>query len=92
MGIDIVWPISKRLMCGDVGLGAMEEPANIAKRVRAAIEGIRAVCDLPIAVTLSFETRGHTMMGVHPTAAAEALRQRLADHGQRTTAPIVIHR
>ena len=35
-GAEIVGPISKRLMCGDVGAGAMEEPERIAK----AVEGI----------------------------------------------------
>ena len=37
-GIHIVWPISKRLMCGDVGAGAMEEPDKIARQVRIALE------------------------------------------------------
>ena len=37
-GIQIVWPISKRLMCGDVGAGAMEEPEKIARHVRIALE------------------------------------------------------
>ena len=37
-GVQIVWPISKRLMCGDVGAGAMEEPGKIARQVREALE------------------------------------------------------
>ena len=37
-GIHIVWPISKRLMCGDVGAGAMEEPDKIARQVRIALQ------------------------------------------------------
>ena len=37
-GVQIVWPISKRLMCGDVGAGAMEEPGKIARQVRIALE------------------------------------------------------
>lgn len=39
--------------------------------VRAAIEGARSVCDLPIVVTMSFDTKGHTMMGVKPSQAVE---------------------
>ena len=37
-GVQIVWPISKRLMCGDVGAGAMEEPGKIARQVRMAVK------------------------------------------------------
>ena len=37
-GVQIVRPISKRLMCGDVGEGAMEEPKQIARQVRIALE------------------------------------------------------
>lgn len=32
--------------------------------VRAAIEGSRSVCDLPVCATMSFDTAGRTMMGV----------------------------
>jgi len=32
--------------------------------VRAAVEGARSVCDLPICATMSFDTKGRTMMGV----------------------------
>ncbi|NMC11264.1 MAG: betaine--homocysteine S-methyltransferase [Chloroflexi bacterium] len=41
--------------------------------VNAAIEGIRSVSDLPISVTMSFDTHGKTMMGVTPTKAADFL-------------------
>ena len=41
-GVQIVWPISKRLMCGDVGAGAMEEPGKIALQVREALENPRS--------------------------------------------------
>ena len=39
----------------------------------AAVRGARAACDLPIAVTLSFDTAGRTMMGVSGSEAAERL-------------------
>jgi 5-methyltetrahydrofolate--homocysteine methyltransferase len=42
--------------------------------VRAAIEGARrASPTTPIIVTMSFDTRGHTMMGVSPSKAADTL-------------------
>lgn len=43
--------------------------------VKAAIEGIRSVSDLPISATMSFDTHGKTMMGVTPKKAADYLKQ-----------------
>jgi 5-methyltetrahydrofolate--homocysteine methyltransferase len=41
--------------------------------VRAAVEGCRSAApDLPIVATMTFDTAGHTMMGVAPEAAVEA--------------------
>lgn len=37
----------------------------------AAVAGARQACDLPICLTMSFDTAGRTMMGVTGTAAAE---------------------
>ena len=37
-----MWPISKRLMCGDVGAGAMEEPDKIARQVWIVLENPRS--------------------------------------------------
>ncbi len=34
-------PISKRLMCGDVGIGAMAEPLDIADKVQKILRGER---------------------------------------------------
>ncbi|MEJ5309090.1 MAG: homocysteine S-methyltransferase family protein [Anaerolineae bacterium] len=39
----------------------------------AAIEGVRQATDLPILVTMSFDSKGRTMMGVKPEKAAETL-------------------
>jgi 5-methyltetrahydrofolate--homocysteine methyltransferase len=40
----------------------------------AAIQGAKdAAPDVPVIATMSFDTRGHTMMGVTPERAAEAL-------------------
>jgi len=41
--------------------------------VEAAIVGAREACDLPVTVTLSFDTAGRTMMGVTGTQAIETL-------------------
>lgn len=41
--------------------------------VIAAIEGVRQVTDLPILATMSFDTKGRTMMGVKPEKAAQTL-------------------
>lgn len=43
------------------------------EEVEAAIEGARRVTDLPIAVTLSYDTAGRTMMGVTGAEAAQRL-------------------
>jgi 5-methyltetrahydrofolate--homocysteine methyltransferase len=40
---------------------------------RAAVEGARDACDLPVFCTFSFDTHGHTGMGVNPERAAAAL-------------------
>ena len=49
------------------------ETMSALEEVQAAIEGIRSVSGLPIAVTLTFDTHFRTMMGVKPVQAVEAL-------------------
>lgn len=50
------------------------ETMSSLDEVRAAVEGARrAGPDLPLTVTLSFDTKGRTNMGVRPEQAAEAL-------------------
>ena len=49
------------------------ETMSALEEVVAAVEGIRAVSTLPIAVTMTFDTRFRTMMGVKPVQAVEAL-------------------
>jgi 5-methyltetrahydrofolate--homocysteine methyltransferase len=49
------------------------ETMSSLEEVRAAVEGARAGADLPIAVTMTFDTRLHTMMGVSPKKALQAL-------------------
>jgi 5-methyltetrahydrofolate--homocysteine methyltransferase len=40
---------------------------------KAAVEGARQACDLPIFCTFSFDTHGRTGMGVSPTQAAATM-------------------
>lgn len=42
--------------------------------MQAAIEGARSVTDLPLLTTMSFDTKGRTMMGVKPERAAKTLQ------------------
>ena len=57
-GVDVMW---------------IETMSDISEAV-AAIEGAKqAAPDTPVIATMSFDTRGHTMMGVSPEKAAEAL-------------------
>lgn len=57
-GVDVMW---------------IETMSDISEAV-AAIQGARdAAPDVPVIATMSFDTRGHTMMGVSPERAAEAL-------------------
>ncbi len=58
-GVDIIWIET---------MSALEE-------VRAAIEGVRRVApSIPLIATMTFDTRGRTMMGVKPEDAVVALR------------------
>ena len=57
-GVDVMW---------------VETMSDLSEAV-AAIQGARdAAPDKPVIATMSFDTRGHTMMGVSPEKAAEAL-------------------
>ncbi|UCC87464.1 MAG: homocysteine S-methyltransferase family protein [Anaerolineales bacterium] len=49
------------------------ETMSDLKEAKAAIEGTRQATGLPILVTMSFDTHGHTMMGVKPAQAAREL-------------------
>ncbi len=51
------------------------ETMSSLEEIEAAIAGARESSDLPITVTLSFDTAGRTMMGVTGTLAAERLTE-----------------
>lgn len=64
------------LAVGGVDLFWIETMSSL-EEVEAAIDGVRDATDLPIVVTMSFDTAGRTMMGVSGTDAAA----RLSAHG-----------
>ena len=49
------------------------ETMSDLNEAKAAVEGAMQATDLPVLVTMSFDTKGRTMMGVKPEQAAEAL-------------------
>jgi 5-methyltetrahydrofolate--homocysteine methyltransferase len=51
------------------------ETMSDLQEVRAAAEGAREASDLPLVITMTFDTNGHTMMGVSPIQALEAIRE-----------------
>ena len=55
--------------------GILIETMSDLNEAIAAVEGVRQVSDLPILVTLSFDTHGRTMMGVRPSIAAKTLSE-----------------
>ncbi len=64
---------ARGLADGGVDLFWIETMSDL-QEVEAAIAGIRSVSDLPISATMSFDTHGHTMMGVSPAQALSKLK------------------
>jgi 5-methyltetrahydrofolate--homocysteine methyltransferase len=61
------------LVAGGVDLIWIETMSDLLE-MRAAIEGVRRVAaGIPLITTMTFDTRGHTMMGVSPEQAVTAL-------------------
>jgi len=60
------------LASGGVDMFWIETMSDL-EEVKAAIAGVRSVSDLPIAATMSFDSHGHTMMGIKPEQAAQTL-------------------
>lgn len=63
---------AQALAVGGVDCIYIETMGDLSE-ARAAVEGAKGVCDLPVFCTFSFDTHGHTGMGVSPTQAAEAM-------------------
>lgn len=62
-GVDIIWIET---------MGDLNE-------VRAAVEGVRSVTRLPVTVTMTFESKGRTMMGVTPEQLVKFARENQLD-------------
>lgn len=65
---------ARGLAAGGVDLFWVETMSDL-EEVRAAVEGIRSVTDLPICATMSFDTNGRTMMGVTPARAVRTIKE-----------------
>ena len=64
---------AKALIEGGVDIIWIETMSDLLE-VRAAVEGVRSESDIGIVVTMTFDTNGHTMMGVSPEKAVAELR------------------
>ena len=65
---------AKALMQGGVDAFLIETMSDL-QELRAAVEGVKSVSDLPIMASMSFDTKGRTMMGVKPEKAAKAIAE-----------------
>jgi len=71
--VDVFAEQAAALVAGGVDLIWIETMSDLPE-IRAAIEGVRRVSPgIPLIATMTFDTRGHTMMGVTPEQAVEAL-------------------
>ena len=71
--VDVFREQAASLVAGGVDLIWIETMSDLSE-VKAAIEGVRrASPGIALVATMTFDTRGHTMMGVSPEDAVEAL-------------------
>lgn len=72
--VDVFAEQAGALVAGGVDLIWIETMSDLAE-IHAAIEGVRRVApSIPLIATMTFDTRGRTMMGVKPEDAVVALR------------------
>lgn len=75
VAVDVFAEQAQALLAGGVDVFWIETMADL-EEVQAAVEGCRqASADLPIVTTMTFDTKGRTMMGVKPEQALSALRE-----------------
>jgi len=73
IAVDVFREQAASLVAGGVDLIWIETMSDL-NEIKAAIEGVRRVAPgIALVATMTFDTRGHTMMGVSPEQAAEAL-------------------
>ncbi len=71
--VDVFAEQAQALIAGGVDLIWIETMSDL-EEIHAAIAGVRRVApEIPLITTMTFDTRGHTMMGVSPEAAVRAL-------------------
>jgi len=71
--VDVFAEQAAALVAGGVDLIWIETMSDLGE-IKAAIDGVRRVApEIPLVTTMTFDTRGHTMMGVSPERAAKAL-------------------
>ncbi|HTS14663.1 MAG TPA: homocysteine S-methyltransferase family protein [Candidatus Sulfotelmatobacter sp.] len=71
--VDIFAEQAAALVAGGADVLWIETMSDLAE-ITAAVEGARrAAPDVPLITTMTFDTRGHTMMGVSPEQAVQAL-------------------
>jgi 5-methyltetrahydrofolate--homocysteine methyltransferase len=63
---------AEALVAGGVDFFLIETMSDLSE-VEAAVSGVRAASGLPVAVTMTFDTNLHTMMGVSPSDAVTAI-------------------
>jgi 5-methyltetrahydrofolate--homocysteine methyltransferase len=69
---EVFYEQAKGLVEGGVDVILIETMSDLSE-VRAAVNGVRKATDLPILVTMSFDTNGRTFMGVDPASAAKEM-------------------
>jgi 5-methyltetrahydrofolate--homocysteine methyltransferase len=73
IAVDVFREQAASLIAGGVDLIWIETMSDL-NEIKAAIEGVRRVSpSIALVATMTFDTRGHTMMGVSPEQAVEAL-------------------
>ena len=73
IAVDVFREQAASLVAGGVDLIWIETMSDL-NEIKAAIEGVRRVAPgIALVTTMTFDTRGHTMMGVSPEQAVEAL-------------------
>ena len=71
--VDVFAEQAAALVAGGVDIIWIETMSDL-QEIKAAIEGVRRVAPaIPVIATMTFDTRGHTMMGVSPEQAVAAL-------------------
>jgi 5-methyltetrahydrofolate--homocysteine methyltransferase len=65
---------ARALAAGGVDFIFIETMSDLDE-AKAAVEGARQACDLPVFCSFSFDTHGHSAMGVTPVRAAQAMAE-----------------